>query len=342
MMREPAFWWEDVGVAARLLAPLAVIYGAVANARMNGSGSRVAAAVVCIGNLTVGGAGKTPAAITTARLLEEAGELPVFLTRGYGGALAGPIEVNPARHTAAEVGDEPLLLAHVAPTVVARRRLAGAALAGSASVIVMDDGFQNPALHKDLCLLVVDERRGIGNGKVIPAGPLRAPLASQLAHAHGVILVGEPSRAGGIALEARKRNLCVLRAHFRPDKQFIAALGRGRVLAFAGIGNPDKFFATLVEAGVAVARTRGFPDHHRYSREQARALCEEADREGLVLVTTEKDLVRLRGSRAAAELAALVHAVPVALTFEDEVMFKSLVLERLAAARRERKVRTPD
>jgi tetraacyldisaccharide 4'-kinase len=342
MMREPAFWWREAGIAARLLAPLAAVYGLVAQARLNGSGNRVAAPVVCIGNLTVGGAGKTPAAIATAQMLKAADELPLFLTRGYGGALAGPIEVDPARHTAAKVGDEPLLLAHVAPTVVARRRLAGAALAGSASVIVMDDGFQNPALRKDLSLLVVDERRGIGNGRVIPAGPLRAPLDSQLAHAHALILVGRPARADAVAAQARKLNLPILRAHLQTEKRFIDALGRGRVLAFAGIGAPDKFFATLTEAGVTVAKTRSFPDHHRFSRAQARALCEEADRDGLILVTTEKDFVRLRGDPAVAELAAQVHAVPVALTFEDQAMFKSLVLERLAAVRRERKVRSPD
>jgi tetraacyldisaccharide 4'-kinase len=140
-----------------------------------------------------------------------------------------------------------------------------------------------------------------------------------------------------VAAQARKRNLPVLRAHLQPDKDFIAALGRGRVLAFAGIGDPEKFYATLADAGVAVAMTRSFPDHHRYTRAQARALCEDADREGLVLVTTEKDLVRLRGDEEVAELAAHAHALPVVLAFEDEEMFKSLLLERLAAARMTRK-----
>jgi tetraacyldisaccharide 4'-kinase len=335
MMREPSFWWRDAGIAARVLAPVAAAYGAVAQARLNWRGRRVAAPVVCIGNLTVGGAGKTPTALTTARMLKRAGELPVFLTRGYRGTLAGPIEVDPVRHNAAEVGDEPLLLAHAAPTIVARARVAGAAaaMATGASIIVMDDGFQNPALRKDVSLLVIDERRGIGNGRVVPAGPLRAPLGAQLGHAHALVLVGTPLRAGDVAAEARKRNLPVLRAHLQPDKEFIAALGRGRVLAFAGIGDPEKFFATLADAGITVAATRSFPDHHRYTRAQARALCEDADREGLVLVTTEKDLVRLRGDDEVAELAAHAHALPVALAFEEEETFKSLLLERLAAAR---------
>jgi tetraacyldisaccharide 4'-kinase len=335
MMREPSFWWHPPGTAARALAPVSAVYGAVAQARLLQRGVRVATPVVCVGNPTVGGAGKTPTALTVARILKEAGELPVFLTRGHGGTLAGPIEVDPAHQHAAQVGDEPLLLARVARTIVARARLAGAgrAAAAGASVIVMDDGFQNPSLHKDFSLLVVDGRRGIGNGRVIPGGPLRAPLAAQLACAHALLLVGAPSRAGSVVEEARRCDLPVLRAHLRPDPNLIAVLGRERVLAFAGIGDPEKFFATLADAGVAVAVTRSFPDHHRYTHAEARALCEEADREGLVLVTTEKDLVRLEGDEETAGLAAHAHALPVALVFEQEARFKSLLLERIAAAR---------
>jgi tetraacyldisaccharide 4'-kinase len=333
MMREPAFWWREAGIAARLLAPAAAVYGAVAQARLHRRGRRAAVPVVCVGNLTVGGAGKTPLALATARMLKAAGEVPVFLTRGYGGALAGPIEVDPASHTAADVGDEALLLAQVAPTILARERVAGAAMASHGSVIVMDDGFQNPALRKDISLLVVDERRGIGNGQVIPAGPLRAPLGAQLDRAHALILVGPPSRGGDVTRQARKHGLPILRAQLQPDKEFVSALGPGRVLAFAGIGDPEKFFATLAAAGSAVATRREFPDHHRYTGAQARALCEDADREGLVLVTTEKDLARLRADAETAELAAQAHALPVMLAFEQEDAFKSFLLERLAAAR---------
>jgi tetraacyldisaccharide 4'-kinase len=199
---------------------------------------------------------------------------------------------------------------------------------------VMDDGFQNPALRKDVALLVVDERRGIGNRHVIPAGPLRAPLAAQLARAHALVAVGTPSRGAEVTAQARMRHLPVFRASLQGDKQFIAALGPGRVLAFAGIGDPEKFFATLAEAGVAVAATRSFPDHHRYTRAEAEALCDDADRDGLALVTTEKDLARLAGDDAMTKLAAHAHALPVTLAFEDEDRFKSLLLERLAAARR--------
>ena len=335
-MREPAFWWRETGVAARLLAPVAALYGAVAGARLKRRGHRAGAPVLCIGNLTVGGAGKTPTALAVARLLAAAGERPAFLSRGYGGELPGPLAVDPARHRAAEVGDEPLLLARAAPTVVARARVAGAklAVAAGASVIVMDDGFQNPALAKDFSVLVVDARRGIGNRKVIPAGPLRAPLQAQLGRAHALLVVGDGPGAADVAAAARARNLPVFEARLQPDAGFVAALGGGRVLAFAGIGDPEKFFATLAAAGVAVAATRSFPDHHRYSAAEAQALCDHADREGLVLVTTEKDLTRLSGEAAMAELAARADALPVTLAFDDEPAFARLMLDRIAAARK--------
>jgi tetraacyldisaccharide 4'-kinase len=334
-MREPSFWWRDRAMAARLLAPAGAIYGAVAQMRLQRRGHRAAAPVVCIGNLTLGGAGKTPVALATADILKKAGEQPVFLTRGYGGTFAGPVQVDAASHTAAEVGDEALLLARVAPTILARGRVAGAAMAARHGVIVMDDGFQNPALCKDISVLVVDERRGVGNGKVFPAGPLRAPLAVQLARAQAVILIGTPSRGAGVTHEARKQDLLVLRADLRADQGFLAALGRGRVLAFAGIADPQKFFATLSSIGVTLAMTRAFPDHHRYTRTEARALCEDAEREGLALVTTEKDLARLQGDDEVADLAERAHALPVTLTFEEVDAFKSFLLERLALARKE-------
>jgi tetraacyldisaccharide 4'-kinase len=333
-MREPSFWWGEASLASALLAPLAAIYGAVAQARLGGRGRRAGAPVVCIGNLTVGGAGKTPTALAVARMLAAAGERPVFLSRGYGGILAGPVRVDPARHGAHDVGDEPLLLARTAPTIVARDRVKGAAIAAGASVIVMDDGFHNPSLAKDFSVLVVDARRGIGNGRIIPAGPLRAPLDAQLTRAHALVVVGTSSRAVAVAAAARARDIPVLQARLRPDAAFIAGLGGARVLAFAGIGDPEKFFLTLADAGVALAARRSFPDHHRYTRAQAKALCEEAARAGLVLVTTEKDLARLGGADEAEELAAQARALPVTLAFEDEERFKSLLLERLAAARK--------
>jgi tetraacyldisaccharide 4'-kinase len=333
-MREPAFWWGEPSLASALLAPLAAAYGAVAQARLKGRGRRAGVPVVCIGNLTVGGAGKTPTALAVARMLAVAGERPVFLSRGYGGALVGPFVVDPSRHRAREVGDEPLLLACVAPTIVARNRVMGAGFAAGASVIVMDDGFHNPSLAKDFSVLVVDARRGIGNGQVIPAGPLRAPVDAQLTRAQALVVVGASSRALAIAETARTRNIPILQAYLRADTGFIAELAGRRVLAFAGIGDPEKFFATLAEAGIALAGTRSFADHHRYTPAEAEALCNEAERDGLVLVTTEKDLARLTGEDQLKQLAGRAKALPVTLAFEDEELFKSLLLEKVAAARR--------
>src|SRR5262249_35122319 len=292
-MREPSFWWGEASLASAMLAPLAAIYGAVARARFRGRGRLAAAAVVCIANSTGGGAGKTPRALAVAGMLAGAGEQPVFLSRGYGGTLAGPVLVDPTRHRAQDVGDEPLLLARTAPTIVARDRVKGAGIAAGASAIVMDDGFHNPSLAKDFSVLVVDARRGIGNGRVIPAGPLRAPLDAQLARAHALVVVGPATGGSAITEIARDRDIPVFRASLQADSAFIAGLAGHRLLAFAGIGDPQKFFATLAEAGAALAATRSFADHHRYTRREAAALCEEADRKGLTLVTTEKDLARL-------------------------------------------------
>ncbi|HWL04116.1 MAG TPA: tetraacyldisaccharide 4'-kinase, partial [Xanthobacteraceae bacterium] len=189
-MRPPAFWTRRPGLAAGLLSPIAALYDRIATRRMTRAGAALSVPVICIGNPTLGGAGKTPTAIAVAQLLTAAGERPVLLSRGYGGRLAGPVRVDPARHLAADVGDEPLLLARAAPVVVARDRVAGAhlALSAGASVMVMDDGFQNPSLHKDFSILVVDGGSGIGNGRVFPAGPLRASLDAQLARAQALLV----------------------------------------------------------------------------------------------------------------------------------------------------------
>jgi tetraacyldisaccharide 4'-kinase len=266
----------------------------------------------------------------------------VFLSRGYGGRLAGPLQVYPAMHRAIDIGDEPLLLARVALTVVAHDRVKGAQMAevAGASVIVMDDGFQNPSLAKDFSVLVVDGGRGIGNGEIIPAGPLRAPLDAQLDRAQALIVVGEGD-AGGAADQAQKRALPVFRARLTPDASFIASLGGSRLLAYAGIGDPEKFFATLRAAGVAVAATRSFADHHRYTRSEAQALCEVAERDGLALVTTEKDLARMQGDRDLEQLAARSRALPVTLAFDDEAAFSGLLRQRIEQAHATLKGATP-
>ncbi len=326
-MREPSFWWRPAGLNSGLLSPLAAVYGAVAASRMSRPGRDAGVPVICVGNPTLGGAGKTPAAIAVAQMLAAAGRRPFLLSRGYGGALAGPVRVDPARHRSADVGDEPLLLARFAPTIVARDRAAGAdaARAAGADSIVMDDGFQNPGLHKDRSILVVDRRRGIGNGMVFPAGPLRVPLESQLRRAQALLLVGAGTAGDAVAARAQAQGLPVFHGRLEPDAQALAALQGRRVLAFAGIGDPGKFFATLREAGIDVGAEVSFPDHHRYRRIEARDLIERAEREGLILVTTEKDMARLAGQDDLAALTAVARGLPVTLKVAESGAFQSWV-----------------
>lgn len=320
-MRAPGFWWSKPGLASAVLSPLATLYGGIAERRLTQGGTRVGIPVICVGNPTVGGAGKTPAAIAIAQMLIAAGERPMFLTRGYGGQLTGPVTVA-STHNATAVGDEPLLLARIAPTVVAHDRVTGAkhALAAGASVIVMDDGFQNPSLVKDLSILAIDGTRGIGNGKVLPAGPLRAPLGPQLGKANAVLVVGTVTGA------VPQTNLPLFHARLTPDPSAVAALAGKKVLAFAGIGDPEKFFATVVAAGIEAPVRRAFGDHHRYSVTEATALLREAARENLTLLTTEKDFARLAGDASVKALAERAQPLPVALTVTEDDAFRRLVL----------------
>jgi tetraacyldisaccharide 4'-kinase len=311
---------------------LAAAYGAVAGMRLRASGRSAAVPVMCFGNLTVGGGGKTPAALAAGRLLLAANEQPFFLSRGYGGRLAGPVAVDPAAHDAADVGDEPLLLARLAPTIVARDRLAGAAAAagGGASVVVMDDGLQNPSLRKDLAVIVVDGRRGIGNGRIFPAGPLRASLESQIARAHALLLVGPPDAdVAAVVAMAQRRLLPVLHGRIEADRQSLAALSGRRIMAFAGIADPQKFFATLAAAGLTVVERIGFADHQRYTPAAARMLLERAQAQNLVLLTTEKDHARLTGDPQLAGLAERAAVLPVRLVIEEEAAFGDLLFRAL-------------
>lgn len=326
LMREPAFWWQRGSGA--LLAPLGAIYGAVAWRRLQTTGASAGVPVICLGNLTVGGGGKTPAALAVAHILLAAHERPFFLTRGYGGRLRGPVRVDPSYHRAIDVGDEPLLLARLAPTIVAGDRVAGAKAArlGGARVIVMDDGFQNPSLRKDLSILLVDGPRGVGNGRIIPAGPLRAPLEAQISRAQGIVIVGPAANTAAVTQLARQRSIPVLHGRLAPDREIVAALGPHKVLAFAGIASPEKFFMTLNDSGIAVAEQASFPDHHFYSATDAKDLIARAEAKGLVLITTEKDHVRLIGDPALAQLAARATALPVRLIVEEQGLFRDLVL----------------
>lgn len=331
-MRDPAFWWRKSGLLpgllAALLSPLAAGYGIEAARRMNRAGARAGVPVICVGNFTLGGSGKTPTAIAIAEILNAAGRKPSLLTRGYGGSEAGPLAVDVRTHSAAQVGDEALLLAQAGPAVVAHDRVAGASAArtAGADVIIMDDGLQNASLHKDFTVAVVDGRRGIGNGKVFPAGPLRAPLGAQFARVNALLVIGGSAGAAGLDGEIRARRLPVFHGELEPDRAAIDAMGGRKALAFAGIGNPDKFFATVEAAGIEAPVRRPFADHHRYSGEEAGDLIMQAEREGLRLLTTAKDHARISGDPALAALAGRAHVLPVRLKVKEDAAWRDLIL----------------
>lgn len=320
MRLEPPSWWHGTGgldrLKAALLTPAGLLYGTAARARLAfAKPYRSRLPVVCIGNFTVGGAGKTPLALAVARIARGQGLEPAFLTRGYGGSFAGPHAVDPARDLPGEVGDEALLLARLATAVLSRDRAAGAkAIEGlGAGLIVMDDGFQNPSLAKDLSLIAVDAGAGLGNGLVFPAGPLRAPLGHQIRRADAVVLIG----AGGDAIAARLGGrLPVIRARLKPSGK-TGWLREEPLFAFSGIGRPEKFFATLRQGKARLAGTRAFPDHHAFTEAEALALIRDAAEAHAALITTEKDWVRIAASAGPlAELKARARVLPVELVFE--------------------------
>ena len=293
-MRAPEFWHGSrgplAGLAGGLLTPLGTAWGTAGRLRRAVARPyRAAVPVVCVGNLVAGGAGKTPVVLALVRMLSETGTPVHLVTRGYGGRRAGPLRVDPAAHDAAAVGDEALLLAQRAPTWVARDRAAGVreAAAAGAAIVLLDDGFQNPGIAKNLSLLAIDAEYGFGNCRVMPAGPLREPVAAGLARADAVALIGDgplPSDVAAAALPVLRASLVAI-----DGERFAGA----RIVAFAGIGRPEKFFATLRRRGAALSEVRPFPDHHRYSEADIARLRREAAQADARLVTTAKDWVRL-------------------------------------------------
>ena len=339
-MREPAFWHTPNSWKSHLLRPLGALYGAVAAQRLRRKGLDAGIPVFCVGNYHVGGAGKTPTVLALAKILRDLGEVPVVLSRGYGGRLRGPVMVDPARHSAADVGDEPLMLAVHMPVAVSRERIDGVALAKSqrASVILMDDGFQNPSIAKDASLIVIDSERGLGNGLVLPAGPLRAPLKPQLACTDALIVVGEGIAARAVAAEIAARGAPVLSARLEPDAASLAQLNGKRVFAFAGIGDPGRFFRTLRAGRIEVVRERAFADHHRFSDSEIESLLTDASRDGLTVVTTEKDFARLCDGAELPAFARDIVPFKVTLEFSDVGCLRKFLSDRLFRAR-ERKFR---
>lgn len=285
-MKTPKFWIKD-GFWARLLTPIGAVYAwATARRIRKGRPYHSSAKVICVGNITAGGVGKTPVAIALAKQYQAKGKKVFFVTRGYKGKLKNVL-VDLKRHSPRETGDEPRLLAQTAPTIIAPKREIGAQMAEmmGAEIIIMDDGFQNPGLYKDESWLVFDGTVGVGNGRFIPAGPLRESLTQGQKRAQHILIMGEDKT--GLA------ERCSLPVSFGRLEPEALRLPLRRVFAFAGIGHPDKFYQTLREMGFEVVKTRDFPDHHIYSEDEVMALRQEAAAEELVLVTTEKDLVKI-------------------------------------------------
>jgi tetraacyldisaccharide 4'-kinase len=358
-MREPTWWYENSpGATARLLAPAAALWGGLVRRRFaHATPFRATLPVICIGNFTAGGAGKTPLALAIAELVAGMRLSCTFLSRGYGGRLAGPHWVDGAHDRAEDVGDEPLLLAAAHPTLISRDRAAGArAIAARAStgsggaraavdVIIMDDGLQNPSLAKDLTIAIVDGTRGIGNGRVIPAGPLRAPLDFQLDLVDAVVInrgsqtEQEASASDFVASLRHDFEGPVLEARIVPGEA-TDWLASAPVVAFAGIGVPERFFATLAGLGAEPIAKIGYPDHHPFTAADASHLLKLARAHGASLVTTEKDRARLAGGEGAlAELHRQTRALPIRLAFETRDEGRLAALIEGAIGRRAQKPR---
>jgi tetraacyldisaccharide 4'-kinase len=314
-MRTPLFWYEAPGLRAGLLRPLAAVYAAGTRRRLaRGPRKRLSRPVICVGNLAAGGTGKTPTVIALAERMISKGGAPHAVTRGYGGSLMGPVRVDPTKHRSDQVGDEALLLAAFLPTWVAKDRAAGAAAAieNGADSVILDDGYQNPALAYDKSIVVVDALRGFGNGQVIPSGPLREPVHVGLSRADLVLAIG-PEAAQDVFEQdwANQISIPIVRGQLDPLPTGLPMQGLP-VLAFAGIGHPEKFFMTLKAMGADVLSEHALSDHQPLTGKLMGRMMREARGLGAQVVTTEKDAVRLPS-----HLRSQVMTIPVRLTIED-------------------------
>ena len=327
-MKAPGFWQTN-GLLPALLSPISAIWtlgGRMRRAMVTPYSPSIP--VLCVGNAVAGGAGKTPVVLACVTALRRMGRSPSVLSRGYGGTERGPLLVDAEAHTAAAVGDEQMLLSRAAPTIIAQDRVSGARMLETmgVDVIVMDDGLQNPSIHPTFSILVVDGGAGFGNGHVMPAGPLREPLQDAFGRCAAAVVLG----ADRFDLTSRLKaglghGAPIFSAHLEPEAGAEALRGQ-RVLAFAGIGRPDKFGETLTDLGVELADLKAYPDHHPYRPDEIMRLVEQANAEGAALMTTEKDFVRLPE-----EAKSMVQILPVSLAWQDPTDFEDWLRQSLDA-----------
>ena len=292
-MGAPKFWSKSDGFLVKLLKPFGAVYAwSVARRLRRKKPYHAPMPVICVGNIFVGGVGKTPVCLALGHLMHEKGKSFYYLNHGYK-ADKQNVLVDKQAHTAMDVGDEALLLNEIAPTVVSKNRAKGAKLAEQwgAKALIMDDGFQNPTLYKDFSFVVVDGKKGFGNELVLPAGPLREPALVGLKRANAIILVGEDTWGVRFFLERNQIDLPILTGHFELDETVVSMFRGQKVFAFAGLGNPDKFYQSLKDRGIQVVGTQNFPDHYYYTRFDLEAIKREA--KGCPLMTTEKDGVKI-------------------------------------------------
>ena len=317
-MKTPEFW-KSKNLLADILTPLGLIYGLATALRLRFKKSRkVPYPVICIGNLTAGGTGKTPVSVSIAALLQQAGKRPFFITRGYGGKSRN-IFADAKKYNVRKTGDEPLLLARQAPTVINPDRATGAELAikNGADTIIMDDGFQNPGLYKDLSFLVFDGTTGIGNGKCIPAGPLRETFAAGIKRAQAIIILGEDKHN----LAAQTKELPIFKGSVVAKKPEI---NNNEIIAFAGIGRPEKFYTSLRELGFKLLKTVDFPDHHQYTMAELKKLITEAQKKNAVLFTTAKDFVKIPP-----QIQKHFHVLDIEISWENEENLRAFLHQNL-------------
>lgn len=323
MWRTPAYW-RHKGAAFYVLQPLSWLYGL--GARLDAALTRpqtLNVPVICIGNCVAGGAGKTPVAITVAQKLQEMNVAPFAISRGYGGTCTLPTRVNAQQHTAREVGDEPLLLARVLPTIVGNKRLKNcrSAIASGAHCLVLDDGYQDRSILGRKSVLVLDGEYGIGNGALLPAGPLRESFSGALRRADAVVIIGQDLHALTAQIPA---HIPLLHARFEPKN---AAQWAGKkLIAFAGIARPEKFFATLRAAGADILQMHSFADHHAYTPDELEFLRAQAERSGASLITTEKDFVRIETAQR-----ANIHTLEIECVWQEPEKISALLHRWISA-----------